>query len=156
MICNKDLVLFLFPHTCRIFVLYFCWNCLSEVILTNIQNIIMLLEVLMQYSCPISHNCHPWVKVSWHSNCHYNKFCHCIKCRIKRVDCIFLIFPRKKDLMFHANCLLETNCLLEIIGMNCQILLTLTVLWANSAWQIDDNFLIFPENRIWHFMQIVF
>ena len=34
--------------------------------------------------------------------------------------------------------------------------LTLTTLWANSA---DDKlvivFLFFPENRIWHFMQIV-
>ena len=36
------------------------------------------------------------------------------------------------------------------------IFLTFTTLWANSA---DDKlvifFLFFPENRIWHFMQIV-
>ena len=30
--------------------------------------------------------------------------------------------------------------------------LTLIVLWVNSFWNI---FLIFPENRIWHFMQTV-
>ena len=37
-----------------------------------------------------------------------------------------------------------------------QSTLTFTTLWANSA---DDDsmifFLFFPENRIWHFMQIV-
>ena len=34
----------------------------------------------------------------------------------RQIDDIFLIFPRKQDLTFHANCLLETIC------MKCQIL----------------------------------
>ena len=37
MICKKGIVLFLFPH--RIYVLDICLNHLTEVILTNIQNI---------------------------------------------------------------------------------------------------------------------
>ena len=53
MICKKDLVLFLFSH--KTYVLDICLNCLSEAILTNIQNICCL--VLMQYSFIISH-CH--------------------------------------------------------------------------------------------------
>ena len=50
----------------------------------------MLLEVLMQYSFIISVT--SWAKVSWHSNCHYNEFCHCIECRYKE-DCLYSIFP---------------------------------------------------------------
>ena len=45
------LVLFLFPD--RTHVLDICENRLTEAILTNIQS--MLLEVLMLYSCMISH-----------------------------------------------------------------------------------------------------
>ena len=36
-ICKKGFVLFLFPH--RTYVLNICYNCLTEAILTNIQNI---------------------------------------------------------------------------------------------------------------------
>ena len=34
-------------------------------------------------------------------------------------------------------------------------ILTLTTLWANSADNKLMIFLFFPENRIWHFLQIV-
>ena len=34
--------------------------------------------------------------------------------------------------------------------------LTVTILWANSAdYKLVIFFLVFPENRFWHFMQIV-
>ena len=56
-----------------------------------------------------------------------------------QTDDIFLIFPRKQDLTFQANCLLRRQ----------------------FAWNVKSCFLgkifflFFPENRIWHFKQIV-
>ena len=45
---------------------------------------------------------------------------------------------------------------LDMTELFCTDMLTFTTLWAFSA---DDKmmlfFLFFPENRIWHFMQIV-
>ena len=51
-------------------------------------------------------------------------------------------------------------CWFQFLQVNCHLIwfiLSLSMLWANSA---DDKlvivFLFFQENRIWHFMQIVY
>ena len=45
----------------------------------------------------------------------------------------------------------------EIVSspLSVAIPLSSTILWANSADKLVTFFLFFPENRIWHFMQIV-
>ena len=72
-----------------------------------------------------------------------------------------------KNIKLSFSCFFQANILLESIldcywltgflscGLCSHIDLTCTTPWANSA---DDNFiffLLFQENRIWHFMQIV-
>ena len=74
MICKKDLVLFIFPHTT-------CFGYLLEWGDSNKYPKHMLLEVLMQYFLHnISLTVTSWAKFSWYSN---NEYCRCIECRYK-------------------------------------------------------------------------
>ena len=46
--------------------------------------------------------------------------------------------------------------IIKVLSCMLQPLLTVSTLWANSTdGKSDDIVLIFPENKIWHFMQIV-
>ena len=46
----------------------------------------------------------------------------------------------------------------EWVILNRKLLSADTILWAISAADniFDDTFLIFPANRIWHFMQTIY
>ena len=78
-------------------------------------------------------------------------------------EIFFLILLRKKVAIFYLNCLQRRQPLWKRNAIFCtkqesnqHTAVLFTTLWAYSA----DNklvifFLFFPENRIWHFMQIV-
>ena len=75
MICKKDHDLFLFFQST--YILDICKNCLTEAILTNIQNICF---------CQVSNTI--FLHNLWKSNCHYSEFCRCIECQYKE-GCLY-------------------------------------------------------------------
>ena len=68
----------------------------------------------------------PWAKVSWHSNCHYNEFCHCIECRYKED---WLYQPEVLDTfgIFSTSCFTKVKIFVQI----CYCICPMEILYQN-------------------------